>query len=192
MVSSHPLSTGCQQQGGSSMNGPHVVRAGVMMDDAHSDRTACTRQPPCRPCPAKMSLVPVHLSRGLPTLWVPVHPIPLGSWEACMPPMHPLHPMYTPFRMRLFRVALVRVHGGSPVNRWLPCMPSTRYFLAYRWTSMHRTWRPVLQRMCDRGRHVPVQTCWCRADTARPSVCHALVGGLCPSTARPLPPTGQW
>ena len=95
----------CQQavstQGESSMNGPHVVRAGVMMDDAHSDRTACTRQPPCRPCPAKMSLVPVHLSRGLPTLWVPVHPLPLGSWEACMPPMHPLHPMYTPFRMRL-------------------------------------------------------------------------------------------
>jgi hypothetical protein len=42
----------------------------------------------------------------------------------------------------------VRVHGGPPVNRWLPCMPSTRYFLAYRWTSMHRTWRPVLQRMC--------------------------------------------
>jgi hypothetical protein len=148
MVSSHPLSTGCQQHGESSMNGPHVVRAGVMMDDAHSDRTACTRQPPCRPCPAKMSLSRFtspedYLRCGC----LFIRYLSDHGRHVCLPCI-PCILCILRFGCACVRVALVRVHGGSPVNRWLPCMPSTRYFLAYRWTSIHRTWRPVLQRMC--------------------------------------------
>jgi hypothetical protein len=147
---------------------------------------------PCRPCPAKMSLSRFtspedYLRCGcLFIRYVSDH-----GRQVCLPCI-PCILCILSFGCACLwsrwceftgdpRESVVAMHAEHPVLLGLPMDEYAPDMAA-----------STAEDVCDRGRHVPVQTCWCRADTARPSVCHALVGGLCPSTARPLPPTGQW